>query len=82
MPAASEVVVTRKALQGLSGAIDNGAVVEADPLSVTFTVKLLDPAAVGVPEIVPFAASVSPAGSAPLAIVHAYGGVPPEAASV
>ncbi len=79
MPAASEVVVTRNAA-GLM-VIDNGAVIEADPPSVTFTVKLLDPAAVGAPEIVPFAASVSPAGSAPLAIVHAYGGVPPEAAS-
>ncbi len=50
--------------------IDNAAVAEADALSVTFTEKLLDPAAVGVPEIVPFAARVSPAGSDPLAIDH------------
>ncbi len=80
MPAGKEELVICNAA-GLI-AIDNGAVVEADPLSVTLAVKLLAPAAVGVPEIVPFAASVSPAGSAPLAIVHAYGGVPPEAASV
>jgi hypothetical protein len=53
--------------------IDNAAVadVDADALSVTFTVKVLAPAAVGLPEIVPLAASVSPAGSNPLAIVHA-----------
>jgi hypothetical protein len=50
--------------------IDNAAVAETDALSVTFTVKVLDPAAVGLPEIVPLAASVSPAGSDPLAIVH------------
>ncbi len=80
MPAGNEEVVICKGA-GLI-ATDNGAVVEADPLSVTFTVKLLAPAAVGVPEIVPLAASVNPPGSAPLAIVHAYGGVPPEAASV
>jgi hypothetical protein len=50
--------------------IDNAAVAVTDALSVTFTVKLLDPAVVGVPEIVPFAATVNPAGSDPLAIVH------------
>jgi hypothetical protein len=50
--------------------IDNAAVAETDALSVTFTVKLLDPAVVGVPEIVPFAATVNPGGSDPLAIVH------------
>jgi hypothetical protein len=62
--------------------IGNAAVADAATLSVTLTVKLLDPAAVGVPEIVPFAASISPAGSDPLAIVHVKGGVPPIAASV
>jgi hypothetical protein len=51
--------------------IDNAAVAETDALSVTFTVKVLDPAAVGLPEIVPLAATVNPAGSDPLAIVHA-----------
>ena len=34
-------------------------------LSVTFTVKLLDPAVPGVPEIVPPAARLNPAGSDP-----------------
>jgi hypothetical protein len=61
-------VVTRNAA-GLI-VIDNAAVAETDALSVTFTVKLLDPAVVGVPEIVPFAATVNPAGSDPLAIIH------------
>ena len=51
--------------------------------AVTRTVKLEVPVAVGVPEMTPvLAASVSPAGSAPLAIDHVYGGVPPVAASV
>src|SRR5262249_12498645 len=41
------------------------------------------PLAVGVPEITPeLGASVNPAGSAPLAIAHVYGGVPPLAARV
>ena len=60
---------------------DNGAVADCDALSVTFRLKLLDPAAVGVPDIFP-AATLSPAGSDPLAIDHVYGGVPPLALSV
>ena len=58
------------------------AVVEADELSVTRTVKLLDPAVPGVPDIVPPAARLNPAGSDPPANDHEYGGVPPEAPSV
>ena len=54
---------------------------EADALSVTRTVKLLDPAVPGVPDIVPFAARFIPAGSDPLATDHEYGGDPPEAPS-
>ncbi len=51
--------------------IDNAAVAEADALSVTFTVKLLGPAAVGVPEIVPFRRERQPRRQLdPLAIVH------------
>src|SRR5215475_10570516 len=51
--------------------------------AVTRTVTLDTPIAVGVPEITPvLAASVSPAGNAPLAIDHVYGGVPPLAVSV
>ena len=51
--------------------------------ALTWTVKFEVPVAVGVPEITPvLAVSVSPGGSAPLAIDHVYGGVPPLAASV
>ena len=60
---------------------DNAAVVETDALSVTFTVKLLEPAVPGVPEIVPPADRLNPEGSVPTDTVHAYGGDPPEAAS-
>ena len=60
---------------------DNAAVAEADALSVTCTVKGLVPAAPGVPDMVPPAARLNPAGSAPLATAHEYGGDPPEAPS-
>jgi hypothetical protein len=51
--------------------------------SVTFAVKLNDPAVVGVPEIVPVAAaSVRPAGSVPELMLQLYGVVPPLAAMV
>ena len=60
---------------------DSAAVVETDALSVTFTVKLLVPAVPGVPEIVPPADRVNPAGSVPTDTDHAYGGTPPEAPS-
>jgi hypothetical protein len=62
-------------------ASDKAEVTEADAPSVTRTVKLLDPAAPGVPEIVPPADRLNPSGNDPLATDHAYGGVPPEAAS-
>ena len=52
---------------------------EADALSVTFTVKLLDPAAPGVPDIVPPADRLNPEGSDPPDTDHEYGGDPPEA---
>ena len=60
---------------------DNAFVVLPTALSVTFTVKLLDPAVPGVPDIVPPAARLNPAGSDPLATDHEYGGDPPEAPS-
>ena len=60
---------------------DSGAVVETDALSVTRTVKLLDPALPGVPDMVPPAARFNPAGSDPPATFHEYGGDPPEAPS-
>ena len=49
--------------------------------SVTFAVKLNEPEAVGVPEIVPAVDRVKPPGNAPELIVQVYGLVPPEAAS-
>ena len=79
MPAGSDDVVIPKA-DGLT-VIDNAAVAEAAALSVTRTVKLLAPAALGVPEMVPPAAKLNPAGNVPLATAHEYGGDPPEAAS-
>ena len=50
--------------------------------SVTFTVKLKEPDAVGVPEIVPADDNVSPPGKAPALMLQLYGVVPPLAASV
>jgi hypothetical protein len=61
-------------------AIVSDAVAVCDALSVARTVKVLDPAAVGVPEMVA-PVSVSPAGKVPLARDHVYGEVPPDAAS-
>ena len=49
---------------------DKAAVAEAAALSVTRTVMLLDAAVVGVPDMVPPAARVRPAGSVPLATTH------------
>jgi hypothetical protein len=60
---------------------DSAAVAETDALSVTFTVKLLDPAVPGVPVIVPPADRLNPAGSDPTDTDHEYGGDPPDAAS-
>jgi hypothetical protein len=50
--------------------------------SVTRTVKLKVPAAVGVPLITPVLARLRPLGNEPLAIDHVYAGVPPLAVSV
>jgi len=50
---------------------DSAAVVETDALSVTRTVKLFGPGAVGVPDIVPAAARLNPAGSDPPDTDHA-----------
>jgi hypothetical protein len=50
--------------------------------SVALTVKMETPAVVGVPLIVPFAASVRPLGSEPEVMVQVYGVEPPEAARV
>src|SRR5215472_16778638 len=49
--------------------------------SVTFTVKLKEPEAVGVPEIAPAEDSVRPAGKAPELVLQLYGAAPPLAAN-
>jgi hypothetical protein len=79
VPAGSDDVVIPKA--GGLMVKDKAAIAETDALSVTRTVKLLVPAAPGVPDMVPCAARLNPAGSAPLATDHEYGGDPPEAPS-
>ena len=76
MPAGNEEVVIVKA--GALITIDSAALAEPVALSVTFTVKLDEPAAVGVPDIVP-PERLNPAGSDPLTTDHVYGGVPPVA---
>ena len=73
IPNAAALIVKESALITAGDAL-------VDALSVTRTVKLLDPAVPGVPDIVP-AARLKPAGSVPLATDHEYGGVPPVAAS-
>lgn len=50
--------------------------------SVTFAVKVNEPDAVGVPEIVPPEESVKPPGKAPELMLQLYGVVPPLDASV
>lgn len=50
--------------------------------SVTLIVKVELPGAVGVPEIVPLALKVSPAGNDPLEMLHVSGATPPLAVSV
>ena len=65
VPAASEVVVTCNC-EGLT-VMESGFVTVVPELSLTWTVKLLGPAVVGVPEIV-FPLMLSPAGSVPLLI--------------
>jgi len=67
VPAGNEVVVMLKA--GAPIVNDNGAVADTDALSVTLTVKLDGPTAVGVPDIVP-PLRFNPAGSVPVANDH------------
>jgi hypothetical protein len=50
--------------------------------SITLAVNENEPDAVGVPEIVPAAERVKPAGNAPELMLQLYGVVPPEAAKV
>ena len=78
MPPGSDDVVTVS--EGAVIATVSEAVADWEALSVARTVKVLDPATVGVPEMLPPVESVNPAGSVPLARAQVYGGVPPEAA--
>ena len=71
-PLGSEVVVI---IGGAFTTMDN-AFVSLPTLLVAFTVKLNAPAAVGVPDIMPAAESVKPAGKLPLANDHVIGVVP------
>jgi hypothetical protein len=62
--------------------IDNAAVAEPPALPVTLTVKLADPAVLGVPDNAPPAERLTPAGSDPADTDQEYGGDPPDAPSV
>src|SRR5215831_8851340 len=53
-----------------------------DPASVAFTVNVLVPATVGVPEITPALDRDSPVGREPVRMAHVYGDVPPCTCSV
>ena len=78
VPVGSEDVVILKA--GALMVSTRAALPDPEALSVTFTVKLDNPAVVGVPAIVP-PERLNPAGSDPLVTDHVYGGVPPVAVS-
>jgi hypothetical protein len=60
----------------------NGLVAVVPELSFTCAVNVEVPAVVGVPVILPLAASASPAGSAPTVTVHVFPPLPPLAVRV
>ena len=68
MPPGSDEVVTVSA--GAEMATVSDAVADWEALSVARTVKVREPATVGVPEMLPPVESVNPAGSVPLASDH------------
>ena len=78
-PDASETVVI---VNDGAMVIESCLVSDCEELSVTRTVKVDVPAAVGSPLIVPPGARDNPAGREPALIDHVYGGVPPDAARV
>jgi hypothetical protein len=78
VPAGNEDVVIFKA--GALMVSNSAALADDDALSVTRTVKVEEPAVVGVPETV-LPARPNPPGSDPLEIDHVYGGIPPVALS-
>ena len=59
----------------------SAAVSDFNETSVTFAVKLLAPAVIGVPVMVPVGERISPDGSVPADTVQTYGTIPPEADS-
>ena len=80
VPFGSDAVVTVSC--GAAMEIVSDLVAVAPELSFTCAVNVAEPAAVGVPPIVPPADRVRPAGNDPDASDHVYPPVPPVAASV
>ena len=78
MPLGSVAVVMANAAATVMA---NGAVAVRPAESVTCTVKLNGPAAVGVPVRLPAALSVRPVVAAPAEMDQVYGEVPPVAAN-
>ncbi len=80
VPSGKEVVVTDTALYMV---MDSACAAVAELASVTCTVKLLVPAADGVPLITPVPLfNVNPDGSVPALIPQLYGVLPPAAVKV
>ena len=79
VPSGTDNVVMSTAV---ATAMDSACVSVRPAESVTVMEKLDVPAAVGVPEIAPFDATVSPAGREPLVTAKEYGPVPPVAVTV
>ena len=71
MPEARDEVVTEGGMAAAATTIESDLVAVADAASVTLTVKLDVPEAVGGPEITPELLRLRPAGSEPLARAHA-----------
>jgi hypothetical protein len=80
VPPGSDAVVTVSDAGAI--AMLNGLVAVVPELSFTCAVNVAVPAVVGVPVILPLAAKVSPAGSAPNVNDHVFPPLPPLAARV
>ena len=77
VPPGSDVVVTKGGCAVVATKMLNVLVAVLFAASFTCTVNETVPAVVGVPEITPVgAAKLSPAGRAPVLMLHAYGVVP------
>ena len=75
VPSGREAVVITGGVVAAMMIMDNALVAEL-PLLLAFTVKGKVPAAVGMPEIVPFVLRVSPLGRLPLSNAQVMGVVP------